>query len=895
MKLIVTLLLFGCSLACISQTCPPNIDFEIGDLSNWQCFTGNTYVAANQNVINLTPSGPTANRHQIITTATAGMDQYGNFPTLCPYGGGYSVKLGNNSSGSEAEGLSYTFQIPASADTFSLTYFYAVVFEDPGHLPVEQPRFFVTAYDVATGNLINCASYNYISTAAIPGFQVSTVDPGVLYKNWTPASIDFSGLAGQTVRLEFKTADCTKGAHFGYAYVDVGTGCGGVITVAALCGSSNSVALNAPYGFQSYTWYNSNYTIAVGNQQNVTLTPPPPPNTMFHVDMVPYPGFGCRDTADALVTSLPVPDTPVATTYYYYCQNASPQLLTATPTNPNTLLWYTTATGGVGSSTALLPSTAAAGVFHYYVTQKVLFGCESVRKDIIVTISPTPITSFNINNDRQCLNTNNFVFTSTSGNTSANSEYSWDFGDGNYANTATASHSYTNYGSYTVKLRVTNPPNCFHEITRTVNVVAAPSASFSWPQVVCEHQTGIVLNDLSTVPGNSGVINQWHWIIGTSVVTSQNPIPFQANGGPLPIQLYVATTEGCRSDTFSTTLQIHYSPKTRFNYGPLLCDNETIQLTDLSTLPAAAAPDYITAWNWLIDNTISSTQHHPIIHLAAGIHHISLIAETNIGCKSAPVDSVFTVYHKPEIRLTINDSCANRDILFSAISLGPTVVSSWHWNFGNGFYPDVPNLIKRFSYEGYLPINLVAKSSQGCKDTVNRHFNIYENHAYAGNDTIVAIDQPVQLNAGGTDITTYNWIPATGLNNNHVMNPIAIHDQDQLYQLNTMSVYGCDAHSKVFIRRYKGPTLYIPNAFTPNGDHNNDVLKVFAVGIKTFYSFAVYNRFGTQLFYTTDLSKGWDGTYRGSRLDPGSYVFYARALDYKGKILAQKGSVLLLR
>ena len=235
MKLTFTLLLLLCTVSVFSQTCPPNIDFETGNFSNWQCFTGSTGTANGKNVFYLSPSAPFAGRHEIISAANTQLnDVYGNFPRLCPYGGNYSIKLGNDNTGAEAEGLSYTFQIPPSADTFSLTYYYAVVFQDPGHASIDQPRFFVSAYDVVTGALIDCASYNYISTASIPGFKISTFDPSVLYKEWSPASIDFSGLAGRTVRLEFKTADCTLGGHFGYAYVDVGTGCGGVIAAAAL-------------------------------------------------------------------------------------------------------------------------------------------------------------------------------------------------------------------------------------------------------------------------------------------------------------------------------------------------------------------------------------------------------------------------------------------------------------------------------------------------------------------------------------------------------------------------------------------------------------------------------------------------------------------------------------
>src|SRR4051812_37829085 len=100
----VTALFFLASLQFgFSQNlnCPANIDFELGNFNNWDCFTGHTYVQNGVNVISLNPSPPTPGRHEIISAANSGLDQYGKFPTLCPYGDNYSVKLGNDVTGSE--------------------------------------------------------------------------------------------------------------------------------------------------------------------------------------------------------------------------------------------------------------------------------------------------------------------------------------------------------------------------------------------------------------------------------------------------------------------------------------------------------------------------------------------------------------------------------------------------------------------------------------------------------------------------------------------------------------------------------------------------------------------------------------------------------------------------
>jgi gliding motility-associated-like protein len=134
-----------------------------------------------------------------------------------------------------------------------------------------------------------------------------------------------------------------------------------------------------------------------------------------------------------------------------------------------------------------------------------------------------------------------------------------------------------------------------------------------------------------------------------------------------------------------------------------------------------------------------------------------------------------------------------------------------------------------------------------------------------------------------------------GLNSDTIEAPIARWDKDQLYKLTAITDKGCDSHSKILIRRFAGPELYIPTAFSPNGDGLNDVLRVFPVGIRTFHFFAVYNRYGQVLFQTTDYSKGWDGTVNGKKAEPGTYVAYATAIDYKGNPMVKKITVVLVR
>lgn len=285
-----------------AQVCPSNIDFEKGDFSSWQTYIGYASAAGGYNTISLTPSSPSAGRHTIYTRANASsvVDEYGLFPVVCPNGSGHSIKLGNNAGGGQAEGVSYEFTIPANRNTYSLTYNYAVVFQDPNHKDYEQPRLELEVMNVSDNQLIDCSSFTFIPNGSgLPGFFVSPSSAdsvNVWCKDWTAVTINLNGKAGKTIRLSFKTGDCTFTRHFGYAYIDVNSECSGEFTGAVFCPADTAVTLVAPFGFQSYKWFNSNFSQVLSNQQFLTLKPPPAAGSLLAVEVTPFNGYGCKDT-----------------------------------------------------------------------------------------------------------------------------------------------------------------------------------------------------------------------------------------------------------------------------------------------------------------------------------------------------------------------------------------------------------------------------------------------------------------------------------------------------------------------------------------------------------------------------------------------------------------------
>ena len=92
-----------------------------------------------------------------------------------------------------------------------------------------------------------------------------------MYKGWTPTSLQFAGMGGHQVRLEFRTADCTRMGHFGYAYMDIASACSNILATAPYCIETNSLILDAPFGFKNYTWYNLDFSSVVATGQSITI------------------------------------------------------------------------------------------------------------------------------------------------------------------------------------------------------------------------------------------------------------------------------------------------------------------------------------------------------------------------------------------------------------------------------------------------------------------------------------------------------------------------------------------------------------------------------------------------------------------------------------------------
>jgi gliding motility-associated-like protein len=170
---------------------------------------------------------------------------------------------------------------------------------------------------------------------------------------------------------------------------------------------------------------------------------------------------------------------------------------------------------------------------------------------------------------------------------------------------------------------------------------------------------------------------------------------------------------------------------------------------------------------------------------------------------------------------------------------------------------------------------------------------------FAGDDTSVVVGQSVPLDAldvDGVGFTSYAWTPVSGLSNANVANPTALVSESITYTVTATAPDGCQGVDSMTIKAFTSQAdIFVPNAFTPNNDGHNDLLRAIPIGITQFKYFTVYNRWGQQVFTTTNASLGWDGTLSGHVLLPGTFVWVAAGVDYTGRLVERKGVVILIR
>ena len=251
-----------------------NLGFELGNFDNWVGYNWHHKTTVPQ--INETPQQvalPTSRRQEIMTDPNAKDIYTGNMLSKIPPGYKYSARLGDgwdNGPPADAnrlwnQSLRYTMLIDSTNALLVLKF--AVVLEDPGHPLIEEPRFKLSIFDQKGDSIHDCANYDvYAANASVNGFQTynSPTRGTIRWRDWTTVGVNLLKYVGQTISVEFMTADCTRGGHGGYAYFVAE--CHPLYITVSYCRGDSAASLKAPEGMEKYKWRDKNGTVVDSTQ-----------------------------------------------------------------------------------------------------------------------------------------------------------------------------------------------------------------------------------------------------------------------------------------------------------------------------------------------------------------------------------------------------------------------------------------------------------------------------------------------------------------------------------------------------------------------------------------------------------------------------------------------------
>lgn len=636
-----------------AQRCATNIDFESGSLANWICDTGNVRNGNNT----LLESGPIGSRHEVFRNGSMGLDPYGKFPILCPNGSGYSVQLGNSSTGAQTEQLRYTFTIPSNANLYSLVYWYAVVFQNPGHSPNEQPRFTVEVLDLTTNSQVQCGSFTYVVSANLPGFEESTVGSTIMYKKWTPVTVNLSKLAGHTIQLKFATADCTRGGHFGYAYVDVDTDCGGPLKGAGFCTGDDSLVLKAPFGFNKYSWYNGDFSQFLGSEATLKFTPAPSVGAAYAVILEPYPGYGCSDTLRTVVREGYIP--PFSFTKKQVCEKDSIVLSAGFNNTQYSFQWIPDI--GLGSPNEF--SSTASPPYDQTYTLKIIDTASGCTKESTVDVEVVRMNN-NIQIQGDTLICGNRPFAAS---LKVDSTFSINWQKNGSTLSGVSGYTYTPPAIGLYRAILTKAQCTFY--TRNIEIKQRPLPKTGFQinkPAQCLTGNNITVNAVN--PGLYPVKYSWQWGDGKLGKDSVTNYSYTSPGNYTLTQI-LQSADGC-IDSLSKPVKIFTPPVSDFAVGSP-CTYSTTTFTNTSIIENGDIPVY----TWVVAGNRFNSKDISYSYPRQGLYPVTLKAITDKCTDTVSITKQISILNAPSAKKNTIRAASGVDTKLTTLNSG--IKFSW--------------------------------------------------------------------------------------------------------------------------------------------------------------------------------------------------------------------------
>lgn len=431
------------------------------------------------------------------------------------------------------------------------------------------------------------------------------------------------------------------------------------------------------------------------------------------------------------------------------------------------------------------------------------------------------------------------------------------------------------------ELTLQNQFGCTTIDSVVITVNPNPIVTITGDDLLCEGQS-------TQLVATGGVGYSWAPSAGLSCDDCAEPV-----ATPLETTTYsltVSSSFGCTTvDSF--TIDVKPNPTVETIEDITICNGNAIELTTAHTLGYR--------FNWTpADGLDDAGAQSPVASPERTTTYV-VTAETEFGCLAT--DEV-TVSVLDKVSVSLTDDMA---ICFGEIvDLNTDVLATGHegtqfvWNPVNNIndanLPGItvqPNETRTYTVIAYS--GSCIPDTQAVTITVNQLPDIQPSVI----DPVVE-GTPVTLAVESShNIVAYNWSPSYNLNCADCEKPSLLAEQSETYNVRITDDKGCeaDADIPVTVVGACGDDIFVPAAFSPNGDGKNDVLYLRGRGLSGLKTFRLFDRWGNLVFETDNIEEGFNGVYHGKLLGPCVLVYYYEAICSNGFVVSGKGNVTILR
>ncbi len=461
---------------------------------------------------------------------------------------------------------------------------------------------------------------------------------------------------------------------------------------------------------------------------------------------------------------------------------------------------------------------------------------------------------------------------------------------------------------YTVKLYITNNYNCKDSILKVIKVKPRLQVRFSnLPVSSC--QKGLV--DFTNMSVNTV---RYLWTFGDGgISTEANPTYIYNSYGNYKVTLYGYDIDGCVDSSLgSNFIKILEQPKADFTYLPLQpkLPNARVDFTARPIMLTSSINNLIYEWDFGDQSfpTKNKNDQNPFhIYTNSGTSNIKLTV-WNQQCSDFVIKPLYVEYPKPIVDFTpdTSEGCVPLSVKFKNKTQN---VMSYRWVFSDGS-PDATDAepIHIFERAGTWDVTLIATGSGGTVSKTMKYLirtfpkplvDFYSSTRFMNLPNAVFSFQNTSDNTVKNDWYVYDSTGAQ-IGGSTLRNPSFNITETGSFSVKLIGTnsYGCtDTLIKPnYLNTLKPGYVFVPNAFSPNGNGKNDGFKPSVFNVKEdHYIFRIYNRWGEKLFETFDRDELWDGTFKGNNCEQDVYVWTVNGLYENGDNFGLRGTLSLLR